>query len=248
MPKPEVIELLLKHRSIRRFKPQALEQGTLESLVQAGQAASTSSFIQATSVVRISDLENRQSIAELAGGQGYVASASEFLVLCADLQRNQQCIRNLDSEANPDFSWTEQFIAATVDVALFAQNMVIAAESLGLGCCYIGGIRNNPDKINQLLQLPALVYPIFGLCIGHPDQDPAVRPRLPVSAVLHENQYSAQCADTIAHYDDVIRDYYSQRSRGKLDFSWSEQMTKQAATQSRPFMKDFINNKGLALK
>ena len=63
---------------------------------------------------------------------------------------------------------TEHFIIATVDVALSAQTTVIAAESMGLGICYIGALRNNPAEVSELLALPEHVYPVFGLCIGHP--------------------------------------------------------------------------------
>ena len=74
---------------------------------------------------------------------------------------------------------------AAVDVALAAQNAVLAAESLGLGTCYIGGIRNQPRAIIELLGLPRLMFPITGLTLGWPDTPANPRPRLPQAAVLH---------------------------------------------------------------
>ncbi|MEM7357947.1 MAG: oxygen-insensitive NADPH nitroreductase [Pseudomonadota bacterium] len=238
------IDLLQAHRSIRRFTDKPISGELLEHILLAGQAAATSSFIQATSVVRVLDNTARTELVELTGGQKYVASAAEFLVLCADLQRNNQQVAAQGEDAN--FGWTEQFITATVDVALFAQNMVIAAQSAGLGICYIGGIRNNPDRVSDMLGLPELVYPVFGLCLGYPDQDPEKKPRLPLSVIVHENQYQASAAtgEAMQEYNTVVKDYYQRRSSGKLDFSWSEQMLKQSRSQSRPFMQEFLQKRG----
>lgn len=242
------IELLQAHRSIRRFTDAAIPAELLEQILLAGQSAATSSFIQATSVIRVTDGSAREELVGLTGGQKYVASAAEFLVLCADLHRNRDQVLAQGEEA--EFGWTEQFITATVDVALFAQNMVIAAQSAGLGCCYIGGIRNNPERVSELLELPELVYPVFGLCLGYPDQNPEKKPRLPLNVLLHENQYqdASKSAQELADYNRVVKGYYQQRSGGKLDFDWSEQMLKQSRTQSRPFMRDFLQNRGFLRK
>jgi len=242
------IELIKKHRSIRKFTNEQIEGDVLADIIQAGQAAATSSYIQACSVVRITDKETRQACVELSGNQKYILAAAEFLVFCADLNRNKERVtqRGVDG----DFAWTEQAIAATVDVGLFAQNVVIASESLGLGCCYIGGIRNNPEKVCELLELPELVYPVFGLCIGYPDQNPPTKPRLPLDVALHQNTYksAAVLKSEIDVYDEQVQAYYQLRSGGKLDFDWSTQMAKQAETQTRPFMQQFLQSKGFLKK
>lgn len=243
------VEKMLAHRSIRRFTDKPIPDDLFANLIAAGQAASTSSFIQAVSVIRIQDDALREQFVSLSGGQKYISQTAEFLVFCADLQRNAARVQGVQEHA-ADFSWTEQFLASTVDVALFAQNVVIAAESEQLGCCYIGGIRNDPEKVSQLLELPELVYPVFGLCIGYPQQDPDIKPRLPSEAVLHSERYrmSQSKAELIDRYDAQVRDYYRQRTSGKLSVSWSEQMAKQAATQSRPFMMEFLKNQGFMKK
>lgn len=243
-----VIELLQQHRSIRKFTAQPIKDALLTELIRAGQSAATSSFIQATTVIRVTDADKRRQFAELSGGQAYVQSAPEFLVFCADLNRNKQ--RSQQADYEPDFAWTEQFIAATVDVALFAQNVVIAAQSSGLGICYIGGIRNNPDQVCELLNLPDLVFPVFGLCLGYPDQQPEQKPRLPLDALLGQNEYpdTGISAEKIDQYDQQVRRYYEQRTSGKLKHSWSEQMKTQSETQSRPFILRFLNDKGFIIK
>ena len=242
-----VIDLLRSHCSIRRFKDQALEEGVLDQLILAGQAASTSSYIQATSVVRVTDEVARQTLVELAGNQPYIASAAEFLVFCGDFERNHQRIkRNESNDESIDFGWTEQFISTTVDVSLFAQNVVIAAQSQGLGCCYIGGIRNDLDKVTKLLALPKRVYPVFGLCIGVPDQQPALKPRLPLASVLHQDVYTLTEVEhaLIDEYDAHVKQYYQIRSKGRLDQTWSQQMLKQSITQTRVYIKKYLIKQG----
>ncbi len=241
------IELLQSHRSIRRFSDRILDESLLTEILRAGQCASTSSYIQAVSVVRVTDIDDRAAFAELAGGQAYIESCAEFLVFCADLHRNQERNQRLTNEA-AEFDWTEQFIATTVDTALFAQNCVAAAESEGLGCCYIGGIRNDPAQVTELLGLPELVYPVFGLCLGYPEQDSEPKPRLPLAVQLHQNHYRLGESEhqLIDDYDAKVREYYQRRTKGKLNFSWSQQMVKQASSQQRQFMKKYIEKQGFA--
>lgn len=245
----DTIELIKNHRSIRRFTAQQLPAGLLDELIGAGQAASTSSYGQMVSLVRVREASTRAAFVELSGGQKYIQGAAEFLVFCADLQRSNTRIAEL-AQSTADFAWTEQFLAASVDVALFAQNVVIAAESAGLGCCYIGGIRNDPERVTSLLELPELVYPVFGLCLGYPDQAPAQKPRLPLETVLHPEVYIpvSSLAEQIDHYDEHVRAYYVERTGGKLNHSWTEQMAQQARTQSRPFMKKYLQKQGFMKK
>ena len=242
------IGLIKEHCSIRKFTEQAIDEALFCELIEAGQSAATSSYIQAVSVIRVTDERTREAFVELSGNQKYIETAAEFLVFCADLNRNRARTRTKGVEC--DFGWTEQSVAATVDVALFAQNVVIASESQGLGCCYIGGIRNDPARVCDLLDLPELVYPVFGLCIGYPDQNPARKPRLPLEVVLHQDGYQSAdlTRDKIDRYDEWVKEYYLQRSGGKLDFDWSTQMAKQSKTQTRPFMLDFLRSRGFLKK
>ena len=140
---------------------------------------------------------------------------------------------------------TEQFIIATVDTALYAQNMVVAAESVGLGICYIGALRNDPARVTEILDLPQQVYPVFGLCLGYPDQDPEVKPRLPLSVVLKENSYSTDGeVEAIAAYDEEMRAYYAARTANQKAQGWSEQMAGLLGREGRPHMLAFLQGQG----
>jgi len=243
----DVTQLLKAHRSIRKFTDRAIEDDVINEIITCGQAAATSSNIQATTVIRIRNKDTRATLAELAGGQKYVESAATFLMFCADLQRPQKACEMQGG----DFSegMTEHFIIASTDVALMAQNCVIAAESLGLGICYIGGVRNNPQQVSDLLGLPDQVYPLFGLCLGYPDQSPEIKPRLPLSVVLKEETYQSEndVAD-IKEYDSQVSEYYKTRSRGRKDSSWTEEMKVLVGKESRPHMRDFLRKRGFLMK
>ena len=242
-----IIELLKAHRSIRKFENRPVATDLLHELTQAGHAAASSSFLQAATIIRISDPTKRASLAALANHQPYIESAAEFLVFCADMNRAAHCCDWHDATANTGF--TEQFIIATVDASLVAQNIAVAAESAGLGICYIGALRNNPAEESSLLELPQNTYPVFGLCLGWPDQDPEVKPRLPLEIVLRENSYGdALNLDQLADYDEAIRYYYQTRTGNKKHQSWSEQMSGMLSKESRPHMLEFLKMKGFLQK
>ena len=241
------INLLNSHRSIRVFKEEAVTQETINTLIACGQSAATSSFIQACTVIQIEDSSKREKLAEYAGNQKYVRTAPVFLVFCADMKRHELACNMHNEEMLSGF--TEQFITATVDCALFAQNVAIAAESVDLGIVYIGGIRNKIAEVSALLDLPELVYPVFGMCIGYPDQAPEIKPRLPLPIVLKKDSYSnVKDSELLADYDKVIRDYYHSRTGGNKDMSWSEQIAGMLVKEARPHMLDFLKSRGYLLK
>jgi len=243
----DTIALLKSHRSIRKFTDKNVSDEQVAEIVCCAQAAATSSNVQATTVIRVRDKDRRKQLAACAGGQPYVAEAPVLLMFCADLARPAEACQTGGGQFHPGM--TEHFMIATIDVALAAQNAVVAAESLGMGICYIGGIRNNPQEVADLLALPDQVYPVFGLCLGFPAQDPEVKPRLPLKAVLHEEKYDCQrTTDGISAYDPIVREYYKTRTGGGKDSSWSQEMSGLLGKESRPHMRDFLRRRGFEMK
>ncbi|WP_025821418.1 oxygen-insensitive NADPH nitroreductase [Shewanella marina] len=234
------IQTLLAHRSIRKFTTQPISKNQLDQIIKAGIAASSSSMLQAVSVIRITDITIRQQLAQLAGDQSYVATAAEFLVFCIDYQRHNE----INPQVQTDF--TELTIIGAIDAGIMAQNCLIAAESMGLGGVYIGGLRNNPQQIDQLLGLPQHCAILFGMCLGHPDQTPEVKPRLPVQAILHENRYHSLDPANIEQYDQTMLQYYAQRSSNQKQSAWSTETTDKLAGESRPYILPYLNSKALA--
>lgn len=217
-----VIDVLMRHRSIRAFTPEPLESGVLERLIAAGTRASTSSNMQAYTVVSISDPPLKARVAELCADQKQIHQSAAFLVFCADLHKLALACRLHDVEPT-ETGLPEALMLAVVDTALFMQNVAVAAESLGLGICMIGAIRNQPREIAEALRLPELVVAVSGLCIGNPAEAPALKPRMPLDAVLHRDGYhrDEQLSGLIAEYDEQMSRWYAEQGLHPRDPRWS---------------------------
>ncbi|MCU7878932.1 MAG: oxygen-insensitive NADPH nitroreductase [Candidatus Thiodiazotropha sp. (ex Lucinoma borealis)] len=238
-----VIEKMKQHRSIRKYTDKPISEMMLKSLIECGQAAASSSFIQAYSIVQVIDSDSRSTIAKAAGGQSWIKDAAAFLVICADLNRIDHCCRITNATSLEGY--TEHFIAATVDAALMARNLLLAAESEGLGGVFIGGIRNAPDVIADVLKLPELVYPVFGLCLGWPDHDPETKPRMPVEMILHQDQYrSDNIPSNVDEYDSLMANYYASRLKNQRMSNWSIQTCEAIQGKKREHMLGFLQQRG----
>ena len=122
---------------------------------------------------------------------------------------------------------------------------MLGAESVGLGAVFIGGIRNDPEQVAELLNLPNQVYPIFGLCLGYPDAQPDLKPRLPVDVILHKDSYdSYRCADDVNAYDAQMQAYYQSRGDNQKNSNWSEQTAAAVQRKKREHMLDFLQTRG----
>ncbi len=197
------IELICGHRSIRHFTDEPISEAQREAIINSARATSSSSFLQCSSIIRITDKALRDELVTLTGGQKHVAKAAEFWVFCADFNRHLQIC------PDAQLGLAEQLLLGVVDTAMMAQNALTAAESLGLGGVYIGGLRNNIEAVTELLKLPQHVLPLFGLCLGWPADNPDLKPRLPASILVHENSYQPLDKDELAQYDEQLRNITS---------------------------------------
>ncbi|MGX9964254.1 NADPH-dependent oxidoreductase [Roseomonas sp. F4] len=245
-----VLETLLNHRSIRSFTDEKLAPGTLETLVAAAQSAPTSSNLQAWSVVAVEDEARRNRLADLSSRQAFIRQAPLFLCWIADNSRltrlgeaHQRKMEGLD--------YLESFMVALVDAALAAQNALVAAESLGLGTVYVGQLRQYPEKVAAELNLPPNAFACFGMAVGHPAVQGAVKPRLPQSLVLHREQYQVTEEDRkIAGYDKALGDFSVAQGMGQQD--WTQRMMSRVGTAAglsgRDKMRDSLTALGFPLK
>lgn len=242
-----VINMLKAHKSIRKYEPRPVEEEKVRAIIECAQSASTSSFIQAYTIIKVDDKAKRSEIARLAGEQPYIEECPLFLVFCADSHRHKIACKMHGTEMAEGY--TESFITATVDAALAAQNAMVAAESLGLGGVYIGGIRNNPEEISRLLNIPVSVYPVFGMCLGYPAENPDTKPRLPMSIVLKNDEYTQEGeAEGLKSYDETINQYYLERTDGKRGDTWTGMMAKKMREAARPHMRGFLEKHGFKMK
>lgn len=249
----ETLTTLLSHCSVRAYRPNALPPNTLEMLVAAAQAASSSSNLQTWSMVAVEDPARKGKLAQLAGNQAHIRQCPLFLVWLADLARLHHLAkkRGLPAEG---LDYLEMFLTATIDAALAAQNATIAAESLGLGTVYIGGMRNHPEAVAETLQLPPHLFAVFGLCVGYPDtaKPAAIKPRLPQAAVLHRETYNlAQQEEAIDQYNEIMQQFYESQQMNVAG-DWVEHSLKRVATaqalNGRDNLKEVLQRLGFPLR
>lgn len=228
-PFNDVLASLLSHRSVRAYLPDPLAPGTLEQLVAAAQSASTSSNLQAWSVVAVEDKARKARLAVLARDQKHINEAPLFLVWIADLSRLRR-VASTSGSPSDGLNYLESFVLAVIDASLAAQNAAIAAESFGLGTVYIGAIRNEPEKVAAELNLPPGAFPVFGLVVGKPDpaRPASVKPRLPQATILHRETYqTASESDAVASYDTTLAAF--QATQNLPVTGWSAQATQRTA-------------------
>ncbi|CAH0344180.1 oxygen-insensitive NADPH nitroreductase [Bacillus sp. CECT 9360] len=243
----EVIERILNHRSIRSFEDTLLSKEQIQTIVDCAQAASSSSFIQAYTIIGVTDQEKKATLANVVGSQEYVAENGHLFVFCADLHRHDVIAEMEEKDLAESLESTEKFMVACIDAALAAQNAALAAESMGLGICYIGGIRNDLPTVTKLLNIPSRVIPLFGMTVGYPKHITDKKPRLPRSNVYHENNYQQDKETFIGQlqdYNEIVSQYYEERTNGKRRDTWTGQMAGMLDKKSRMYMKEFVENQG----
>jgi FMN reductase (NADPH) len=249
------LDLIQAHGSCRHYRCDPLPAAVIESIVQAAQRASSSSNMQAYSVIAVTDDAKRAELARLCGEQKHIAQAPLFLAWCADLARlDRACqLRGLTQSSEH----VENFLVATVDAAVAAQNAALAAESLGLGICYIGSIRNNPREVIQLLELPHLVFPVTGMTVGWPEKPPRTRPRLGLDAILHWEKYNPNQDEALRAYDHQMaatgiyqnRQVEAPRRPGEMEeYGWLEHSARRVSQPMRTFLREILEEQGFLLK
>lgn len=249
----ETLDLLLAHRSVRRYLPQQLPDGALEAAIAAAQSAATSSNLQVWSVIAVEDDARKARLSAMAANQAHVARAPLLLVWLADLARLRS-VSAQEGEPGEGLDYFESFLLAAVDAALAAQNAATAFESLGLGCCYIGGLRNDAAAVAAELKLPPESFALFGMTVGVPDpaHPASVKPRLPQDTILFHEQYGNGAAKTasIARYNERLRAF--QKSQGMTEQDWTSQAAKRvrdaAALTGRHTIRQFLERVGFRLR
>jgi nitroreductase len=246
------IEAMLAHRSVRTFLPHPVPEDVLQLAIAAAQSAPTSSSLQAWSVVAVEDLERRAQLEQLAGPNPQIVSAPLFLVWLADLSRLRGIARAED-RTGEGLDYFESFLLASIDAALAAQNALVALESLGLGTCYIGGIRNRPVEVGEMLNLPPETFAVFGMTVGYPDPAVAteIKPRLPQSLVLHREHYQQAAPDAdLQAYDDRMRAF--QAGQAMATRGWTSvaasRIADTAALKGRDRLLETVRRMGFKVK
>lgn len=175
----------------------------------------------------------------MAGNQDQIRNAPWFFAFLADLSR----IQGFAGDQGSFLDYSEYEIMAIVDVALAAERMVCAAESLGLGICYIGAMRNDPFQVKELLSLPELTFCPFGLCIGFPAEPltAEIKPRLNAGSIWFKEGYAVTSP---AEFDERMGEFYESQGM-KGEFTWSMRSAKRLSSMTgREVLKEFLTKQG----
>jgi FMN reductase (NADPH) len=187
-----IIETMLNRKSIRKYKPDMPSDEVLKTVVRAGQQAPFAS--QLCSLLFSRDPDENPFHAPL------------FFLVCVDSHRWELIMAERGWKMVCDDMLL--LLLGMQDAALMAENMVIAAESLGMGSCFLGGIPFHSKKIIAGYKLPSRVFPMVGLTMGYPAENPPVRPRYPLEFTLFEDEYPEFDQDLIRKSMDVMDEGY----------------------------------------
>lgn len=200
------IELIFNHRSIRKYQDRDIEQSILDKVLEAGTRASNTGNMQVYSVVVTRSAEMKEKLLPLHFNQPMIKQAPVVLTIAADVARfHHWCALNGAEKSYDNFLW---FVCGCVDSMLFAQNLSIAAESYGLGLCYLGTTLYMAKEIAQVLDMPQGVVPITTITLGYPDEQPERSDRLPLQAIVHYEKYRKES-------DQDIRQLFNERDHSE---------------------------------
>jgi nitroreductase len=191
-----VIEQIHAHRSIRKYKPNPVPDDLLQKILKAGIRASSSGNMQTYSIIVTADQTLREQLFTAHFEQNLVLEAPLLLTFCADFHRMRQWLRLSDAPDN--FDNFMSFMIAAIDAILVSQNVALAAESEGLGICYLGSTFSNCDRVGRILDLPDNVVPVVGFALGYPNEEPELRDRLPLDGLVHYDTYQDYSDDRVA--------------------------------------------------
>ena len=246
------IRRVLSRKTVRHFSDVAPDEALLDLLVAAALSASAKSDFQQASILRVVDPAKRAAIGALFPSMPWIGNAPVFFVFLGDARRLH---RIGELRGKPVANGTlEGFFNASIDAALAMQTMIVCAESSGLGVCPISVIRNEIDKVAEILALPDLVFPVAGLCLGYPAAEGHVSLRLPRGVTTHTDRYDdSALAASIDDYDrrrDAIHAIPKDQHRSNAEFGeaafygWSEDKARQAAKAEGATFPPYLRKHG----
>jgi FMN reductase [NAD(P)H] len=252
LPDIPPLRQVLMRRTHRRYAERPVPEELLRLLLGTAFSASSKSDFQQASVIRVADRGRRDHLARLVPDMPWIGNAPVFLVFCGDARRLE---RIGELRGHPQDNGTfEGFFNAAVDAALVMQTFILAAEAAGLGCCPISVIRNHAAAVTEILGLPEKVFPVTGLCVGHPALPGHISMRLPLEVTVHPDHYDERhLADGVDAYDRRRDARYSlpraqQRSPEIFGYApfygWSEDKSRQATQPEGQSFPAYLRGRG----
>jgi nitroreductase len=253
-PVPPLLAQILQRRTHRTYAARPVADELIDLLVAVALSTSAKSDFQQATVIKLKDPGRRKAIAQHFPAMPWIGTSPAFLVFCGDARRLERIgtLRN-HPQRNGDL---EAFFNASIDAALAMQTFILAAETIGLGCCPISVIRNQMMTVAHELSLPDGVFPVAGLCVGYPAGAGHISMRLPPSVTVHTDRYDdTNLATEIESYDRRRAARHAtprERQRnpetfGYADFyGWSEDKARQAAEPEGASFAAYLRGHGFS--
>ena len=245
---------MLEHCSHRKWNERAVDLKLLRLLGACALSAPSKSDLQQTDIIQVVDRTKRQAIVDLIDDMPWIMQAPVFLVFCGN-NRRLRLISQWRGKPFPN-DHLDQFFNAACDPAIIMANYIRAAEAAGLGCCPISHVRNDAQRVSEILGLPDWVFPFAGLCVGYPERGNRITPRLPFEVTIHTDRYDeAQLRAQVEAYDrrrDGLQPYAKQRDVERFGtaefYGWSEDKARQYGVAEREKFGAFVRRKRFNLE
>ena len=228
----ETVRLLQAHHSSRSYKTDSIPEEILEAIIECAHRAPTSTNSQEVSLVVVRNADSRARIAEIAGGQPWIAKAPVFIAVVVDLYKTGLGVEKAGAEQV--FQRTlEGVLAAVSDAGIAMATLMAAARAFGLGIVPIGGIRRDPQAMIDLLELPPNTFPVDGVVLGYVAEESSQKPRMTIESFRHDEKYHPETLQpAIDAYDRTLQEYWQKIGRAD-GLSWSANMAEHYSTFSR---------------
>ena len=215
-----ILDLMNDHQSIRAFTDQPVSQEQIDTILTAALAGPNIQNFQPVTFIEITDQALKAEITQVVGMK-YIETATRFFVVAVDYSKD---LIGLDAEQQAlvieKLKSYQFFEGGVISASIALGRAQIAAESLGLGTVTMAGAMGAYELYEERLKLPAYVKPIMGFSLGYADQNPGVKPKLPLAGSLMKDYYRpAQMAQAVADYNETMRQYFAKRG---IDSDWTQ--------------------------
>ena len=231
----EIIRSLYDRKSVRVFEDRPIEKEVKQAILSAAIQAPSAGNMALYTILDITDEAKKLALSKSCDNQPFIATAPMVLIFCADYRRWYDVFRaHVDEVRTPDMG---DLFLAQADTIIAAQNAVVAAQSLGVGSCYIGDITENFEYHRELLGLPQYVVPAAMLVMGYPTQQQKTRvkpTRFHTEDLVHENGYDmeksarmeAMLSGQTGKTGEELSDYIARFCKRKWNSEFSQEMSR----------------------
>ena len=240
----ETIQQLFHRKSVRVFTDREIAPEDKALILSAATQAPTAGNQQLYTILHITDQALKEQLSETCDHQPFIATAKMVLIFCADCQKWYDAF--LATGCQPRKPGVGDLMLAVSDTCIAAQNAVVAAQSLGIGSCYIGDVMENCEIHRKMLNLPEYVFPAAMMVFGYPTEQQLSRPkpeRAAMKHIVHENGYRAMDNDELKSlfspkagnkgYTDWMRAFCNR----KYNSDFSREMTRSVEEYLKAFLK-----------